>query len=93
MLETKQNLLSLQFYRPKTPMHQLLLPALIQRWTQLRFSYWVERQWHSLNNIAPPGFDELWTLQLDWESALPDRYLAVLPEFRPGGGGVRPPPG
>jgi hypothetical protein len=96
-METKQNLLSLQqFYRPNTPRHQLLLPALIQQWTQLRFSYWVERQRHSLNNIAPPGFHELWmhiTLQSDWQSALPDRYLAALPEINAGGPAIRPPPG
>jgi hypothetical protein len=95
-METEQNLLSLQLYRPKTPRHQLLLPALIQRWTQLRFSYWVELQRHSLNNIAPPSFDELWmhiTLQLDWESALPNRYLAALPEFSPGDPAIRLPLG
>jgi hypothetical protein len=37
-------LLSLQLYAPQTPRHQVLLPALIQRWNQLRWSYWVDQQ-------------------------------------------------
>jgi hypothetical protein len=82
---TQQQLLSLQYYTARTPRHQLLLPALIQRWCQLRFSYWIERQWGSMNDVAPPNWDELWmhiTLKTDWESPLPDRYLAPLtPNF------------
>jgi hypothetical protein len=78
---TQQQLLNLQFYTPRTPRHQLLLPALIQRWCQLRFSYWLERQWNSMNDIAPPDWSELWmhiTLKTDWESPLPERHLAPL---------------
>jgi hypothetical protein len=78
---TQQQLLNLQFYSPRTPRHQLLLPALIQRWCQLRFSYWLELQWNSLNDVIPPNWSELWmhiTLKTDWESPLPDRYLAPL---------------
>jgi hypothetical protein len=41
---TQQQLLSLQYYTAPTSHHQLLLPALIQRWCQLSFSYWIERQ-------------------------------------------------
>ena len=37
--ETKRRLITLLFYTPRTPCHQLLLPALIQRWAQLRWSY------------------------------------------------------
>jgi hypothetical protein len=78
---TQQRLLHLQFYSPRTARHQLLLPGLIQRWCQLRFSYWIERQWGSMNDIAAPGWDELWmhiTLKTDWESPLPERYLSPL---------------
>jgi hypothetical protein len=78
---TQQRLLHLQFYSPRTARHQLLLPGLIQRWCQLPFSYWIERQWGSMNDIAAPAWDELWmhiTLKTDWESPLPERYLAPL---------------
>jgi hypothetical protein len=78
---TQQQLLNLQFYLPQTPRHQLLLPALIQRWCQLRFSYWLELQWNSMNNVAPPNWSELWmhiTLKMDWELPLPERHLAPL---------------
>jgi hypothetical protein len=78
---TQQRLLHLQFYSPRTARHQLLLPGRIQRWCQLRFSYWIERQWDSMNDIAAPAWDELWmhiTLKTNWESPLPERYLAPL---------------
>jgi hypothetical protein len=82
---TQQQLLSLQYYTARTPRHQLLLPALIQRWYQLRISYWIERQWGSMNDLDAPDWSELWmhiTLKTDWESPLPDRYLAPLtPDF------------
>jgi hypothetical protein len=82
---TQQQLLSLQYYTARMPRHQLLLPALIQRWCQLRFSYWMERQWGSMNDLEAPDWSELWmhiTLKTDWESPLPDRYLAPLtPDF------------
>jgi hypothetical protein len=32
-----------EIYSPRMAYHQLLLPALIQQWCQLRFSYWLER--------------------------------------------------
>jgi hypothetical protein len=96
-VSTQQQLLNLQFYAPRTPRHQLLLPALIQRWCQLRFSYWLELQWNSMNDVAPPSWSELWmhiTLKTDWESPLPERHLAPLaPSVAPppvsgvGGGG------
>jgi hypothetical protein len=54
MVTTQQQLLNLQFYSPRTPRHQLLLPALIQRWCQLHFSYWLELRWNSLNDVVPP---------------------------------------
>jgi hypothetical protein len=79
---TQQQLLNLQFYAPRTPHHQLILPALIQRWCQLRFSYWLELQWNGMNNVPPPtNWAELWihiTLKRDWESPLPERHLAPL---------------
>jgi hypothetical protein len=92
--ETKRRLITLQFYTPRTPRHQLLLPALIQRWAQLRWSYWVDLQWNSMNNVPAPSWSDLWmhiTLRTDWESPLPERYLAALPSlaFQPG----RPVPG
>jgi hypothetical protein len=80
-LSTQQQLLNLQFYTPRTARHQLLLPALIQRWCQLRFSYWLKLQWNSMNDVVPPNWSELWmhiTLKTDWESPLPARYLAPL---------------
>ena len=80
-VSTQQQLLNLQFYTPRTARHQLLLPALIQRWCQLRFSYWLELQWNSMNDVVPPNWSELWmhiTLKTDWESPLPDHYLAPL---------------
>jgi hypothetical protein len=88
---TQQQLLSLQYYTARTPRHQLLLPALIQRWCQLRFSYWIERQWGSMNDLAAPDWSELWmhiTLKTDWESPLPDRYLAPLNPGLPTGGSL-----
>jgi hypothetical protein len=82
---TQQQLLSLQYYTARIPRHQLLLPALIQRWCQLRFSYRIERQLGSMNDLDAPDWSELWmhiTLKTDWESPLPDRYLAPLtPDF------------
>jgi hypothetical protein len=81
---TQQQLLNLQFYTPRTARHQLLLPGLIQRWCQLRFSYWLELQWNGMNNVAPPNWAELWmhiTLKTDWESPLPERYLTPLAPF------------
>jgi hypothetical protein len=80
-VSTQQQLLNLQFYTPRTARHQLLLFALIQRWCQLGFSYWLELQWNSMNDVVPPNWSELWmhiTLKTDWESPLPDRYLAPL---------------
>jgi hypothetical protein len=92
-IATQQQLLNLQFYSPRTPRHQLLLPALIQRWCQLRFSYWLELQWNSMNDVAPPSWSELWmhvTLKTDWESPLPERYLtplaAIVPSSASSGG-------
>jgi hypothetical protein len=85
---TQQQLLNLQFYQPRTARHQLLLPALIQRWCQLRFSYWLELQWNGMNNVAPPNWSELWmhiTLKTDWESPLPERYLTPLAPLIPAG--------
>jgi hypothetical protein len=88
---TQQQLLNLQFYTPRTPRHQLLLPALIQRWCQLRFSYWLELQWNGMNNVPPPDWASLWmhiTLKTDWESPLPKRHLAPLASsLAPPGGG------
>jgi hypothetical protein len=43
-IATQQQLLNLQFYSPRMPRHQLLLPALIQRWYQLCFGCWLELQ-------------------------------------------------
>jgi hypothetical protein len=93
-IETKRRLITLQFYTPRTPRHQLLLPALIQRWAQLRWSYWVDLQWNSMNDVPAPSWSDLWmhiTLRTDWESPLPERYLAALPllAFQPG----KPPTG
>ena len=80
---TKLRLSMLMSYRPKTPRHAFLLPALIQRWSQLRWSYWLQCQQSSMANEPPPQWNELWRaiqLQTDWETPLPERYLApVLP--------------
>jgi hypothetical protein len=79
---TQQQLLNLQFYSPRTPHHQLLLPALIQRWCQLCFSYWLKLQWNSMNDVPPPVGPSCGcishSLKTDWESPLPERYLAPL---------------
>jgi hypothetical protein len=85
---TQQQLLNLKLYVPWTARHQLLLPALIQRWCQLHFSYWLELQWNGMNDVAEPNWSELWmhvTLKTDWESPLPERYLAPLAATIPGG--------
>jgi hypothetical protein len=82
--ETMRRLITLQFYQPRTPRHQLLLPALLQRFAQLRWSYWVSEQWNSLNNVPAPDYNDIWrciTLKTDWESPLPERYLAQLTPF------------
>jgi hypothetical protein len=80
-------MITLQFYTPRTPRHQLLLPALIQRWAQLRWSYWVDQQWNSMNNVPASDYLDLWrclTLKTDWESPLlPERYMAELPALTP----------
>jgi hypothetical protein len=44
-----------------------------------------------MNDIAPPNGEELWmyiTLKIDWESPLPDRYLAPLAPNFPGVGSI-----
>ena len=50
---TKLRMTMLQYYRPWTPRHTYLLPALIQRWAQLRWNYWLQRQHASMTNIPP----------------------------------------
>jgi hypothetical protein len=94
MMETKSNLLKLQLYTPRTPNHQLLLPALVQRWAQLRFSYWVAQQSNSMNDIPAPELGNLWMqieLKGEWESPLPIAYLTDLPTI--GDTGRRDSPG
>jgi hypothetical protein len=51
---TQQQLLSLQYYTARTPRHELLLPAFLQRWCQLRFSYWIKNPWGSMNDLHAP---------------------------------------
>jgi hypothetical protein len=68
----------LQFYLPRTPKHTFLLPALVQRWAQLRWNYWLQCQHASMTNVPPPDWEDLWKciqLKTDWESPLPERYL------------------
>ena len=75
---TKLRMTMLHYYRPRTPRHAFLLPALVQRWAQLRWNYWLQCQHASMTNVSPPDWEELWKcihLQTDWESPLPDRYL------------------
>jgi hypothetical protein len=58
---------------------ELIAHALLQYSLQLRFSYLIERQWGSMNDIAAPNQDELWmhiTMKTDWESPFPEPYLA-----------------
>jgi hypothetical protein len=84
--EMSKRMITLQFYTLRTPRHQLLLPALSQRWAQLRWSYWVGQQWNSMNNVPAPNYLDLWrclTLKTDWESPLPERYMAELPALTP----------
>jgi hypothetical protein len=39
---TKNRLVVLQSYKARTPWHEFLLLALVQRWAQLRWSYWLQ---------------------------------------------------
>jgi hypothetical protein len=79
---TRQWLLHLHFYSPCRAWHQLLLSALFQQWRQLRFSYWIERQWGVImNDITAPNWAKLRmhiTLKTNFELVLPERYLAML---------------
>jgi hypothetical protein len=77
-LVTKNRLVVLQSYKARTPRHEFLLPALVQRWAQLRWSYWLQCQMASLTTVPPPNWGELWMNlhhRTDWESPLPERYL------------------
>lgn len=77
-LTTKNRLVVLQSYKARTPRHEFLLPALVQRWAQLRWSYWLQCQQASAGHVPPPDWGEIWKFlhhRSDWESPLPDRYL------------------
>jgi hypothetical protein len=89
---------SLQYYTAKTPRHQLLVPALVQHWCKLKFAYYVEHQWNSDGPVSVPDFVSLWekiATGEQWESPLPEQYLAPLPGPtvpRPGPSGPSPAP-
>jgi predicted RecA/RadA family phage recombinase len=78
---TKNRLVLLQSYKPRTPRHEFLLPALVQRWAQLRWSYWVRCQRSSYAHAPPPDWGDIWRCvhhRSDWESPLPERYLTSI---------------
>jgi hypothetical protein len=68
----------LQFYPPRISRHAFLLSALVQRWAQLRWNYWLQCEHALMTNVPPPDWEDLWKciqLKTDWESPLPERYL------------------
>jgi hypothetical protein len=73
---------TLQYYGARTPRHQFLVPALVQHWCKLKFAYYVEHQWTSNGPVSVPDFVSLWekiATGEQWESPLPEQYLASLP--------------
>jgi hypothetical protein len=71
--ETKRRLITLQLYVPGTPIYQLFLLALLQRYTQLQWSYWIDQQWNIMNDTPAPDCNNIWRctlLKTDWDSPL-----------------------
>ena len=85
---TKSRLMMLQNVKPVTPGHAFLLPALLQRWAQLRWNHWLKLQQSSMTPVMLQSpWTEIWNcieLQTPWESPLPERYLGpVVPPMAP----------
>ena len=60
----------------------LLAPAKLVRWVQIRVSLWFQRQYRTSESVPSPNFIELFDLiqeMREWKPPIPQRYLASSP--------------
>jgi hypothetical protein len=68
----------LEVVQPRDPQYRALVPALIVRWVQLRWTSWLANQWYSPVDVPIPNLNELFLqieLHAPWEPTLPAQYL------------------
>jgi hypothetical protein len=78
------------FCKAHTPLHHLLVPAVVQRCCKLRHACCVDRQWHSNLATTSPDFNSLLekaAVREHWKILIPAQHLAPLPAngWLPGG--------
>jgi hypothetical protein len=70
----------LQQLQPRDPQYRNLVPALVVRWVQLRWSTWLNQQWIAPINVPVPNISDLFTrisLNDGWEPQIPAPYLRL----------------
>ena len=79
--EYQQREMDLELTSTRDPAYRLMVPALITRWVQLRWSLWVDRQWNSPADVPAPDLLSLFSdirLSMPWEPMLPSRYQTLV---------------
>ena len=82
----------LESLRPSRTGYQLLGPALLLRWVQLRWTCWLDEQWNTSAKVPFPDLGEVFRrikVQEEWEPRLPAKHLMDIP---PALQGTPPPP-
>jgi hypothetical protein len=87
----------LETIQTRDPQYRSLVPALIVRWVQVRWSHWLDQQWYAPGAIPVPNLLELFSaivLNTNWEPTIPATYLqfSTPPSAPPAATPLRPPP-